>query len=1652
MKKIILITILILSKFHVIAQTSGPTQPEVQSFQPVSSADLVNTFTGDFSYNIPLFELPGPDGGYPFNIFYGSGNGMTQEASWVGLGWNLNPGAITRQMRNIPDEFDGTDKVQHFKTMDDSWSVGGTFITPTVELAGGKLPFNMNITVSYNSMTGVGIVLGGDLSFGKADKPGFFSGIGFSSGNLSGLDLNPRFGIRGVEQKSKTNVRQNSLSLGLNLNSIHGMRSMYFQHNTKIQSKRVNYSDNLTFGVTLSFADKDFSPSIEREMEGGTTELSLNIGSENVAVHARPTFKGFYSLQRLKKKGQVVEVPAYGYNHLDKAEANGLSDFNRENDQALTKKIPILPIPVSTYDIYSVSSQGFNASFRAYRGNVGFFEDQSKFSNLSDKNIGLEVGIGSGDLKVAADISVLGSTTDNLGWQLGEEFPKFKGSGNLTTNTYYEPFYYKVFGESTSMNPADFSSMYDNGLPGYVPIGGDFFSGFKLNSSIRILNSGGLKKYDAASKTLKNRVSRQQVIQNFKNGELINADGILNQFDFQFYTVEHLADNHPSKQNINFSNIGNPVSFFRNTLPSHHTGGFEVIKEDGTRYIFALPVYIKEQLDVSFSDFGCDKSSPSSDCPYTIDIPASANPNDPTTLNVTDSYSLLEVTKFPKHAHSYLLTAIIGPDYVDRGNDGITDDDLGYWVKFSYVKTTEDYKWKAPFLGANFIIGQESKAEDNMGVFSCGSREVWYLLSAETSTHIAEFDLSQRVDARGAYSYTQNKGSASTLGARSYKLDKISLYTKIERFNAEGGRKTGAVPIQTVHLNYAEAGDELCKGISNSGNGTKPGSSENRGKLTLQSVHTNYRNNTRGELTPYIFTYNAGNSQGEYNYDQHAVDRWGNYQPDLTGRNKNYFAPYTRQDLDPSLFSAWALKSIVLPSGSLVEVEYEPKEYAYVQNVPTATMQKIVGIGLASGKYYVDVNMPVLPDVIANASCNNSCKTDYIKTLFKGQDQLFVRLFVDLKNSQNETVSAYTLINDIEIVSGNKLRIYVDHAFSEGLVDVHPFQNAVYNYIKGNRLDLFTSPFSRPNDINNTSGLEKVKAVASVIGNVVKMYELFLSVERQCKMDGLGNISGPSSTGMSYTMQGNSYVRIPVLNGRKKGSGARVKSVKIYENADKTGDVTGTVYDYDTEETLVTSGGTVHKLLMSSGVAENEPETGSDENAIKRYEQWSSSAAVFSSITQFSEVPYNSSYYPGAGIGYSKVTVRSLATDKVVKGQLSSDIRTTGQVVNEFYTAKDFPVQTNRTVLGSSETFKHRKVELQLPYIGYSYAHLFASQGFSIELNDMHGKTKKVSYYGQDTEGKISSSPYSWQETYYKTKSTPYVAHRRDILQKLDNLLPLMCSEGNITNKLLGVEVEEFIDLRNASVSTSGLGHQINVDIIFKLPIVIPIPSYLPEISVVDEKVGSCVTNKIVNRFAIVDKVVSFDQGAYSVVKNEAFDELTGQPVLVSTIKTDHPDNLQNASIEKSYKYDIQGHWINEGMDGAYKNIAHEIIPSGGAPAVIKVESGKQGREFLHIFLGGCAPDLLKHYYPGDELILVPYTNSSPDYGQMASAIVISTQNEELVVESISGEAPMSLANSPEGIYIKVIRPGRRNMVGIPVSTIISAGNPLLNRELNECK
>ena len=97
--------IMIVGTTGVSALTNGPTVPEVTKFEPVDTKDIVNLYTGDFVYTLPVIDIPGPAGGYALALSYKAGISTEEEASWVGLGWNLQPGSISRNLAGLPDDF-----------------------------------------------------------------------------------------------------------------------------------------------------------------------------------------------------------------------------------------------------------------------------------------------------------------------------------------------------------------------------------------------------------------------------------------------------------------------------------------------------------------------------------------------------------------------------------------------------------------------------------------------------------------------------------------------------------------------------------------------------------------------------------------------------------------------------------------------------------------------------------------------------------------------------------------------------------------------------------------------------------------------------------------------------------------------------------------------------------------------------------------------------------------------------------------------------------------------------------------------------------------------------------------------------------------------------------------------------------------------------------------------------------------------------------------------------------------------------------------------------------------------------------------------------------------------------------------------------------
>jgi hypothetical protein len=208
----------------LMALTSGPSQPEMAGFEQASTSDMVDLFTGDFKYNIPLFDVDG----YPVSLAYQANSGMDEESSWVGLGWTLNPGAINRDMRGLPDDFKGDQVKREFNLKDNitfglNAGAGGEFVGFPIGVSG-------NVGLFYNNYRGFGFEFGvspsissGKPNANKTGNLGLKAGLGINYSSQGGFDISPNVGF----PKEIKGLFNGNLSLSLGgYNSRQGLKEL----------------------------------------------------------------------------------------------------------------------------------------------------------------------------------------------------------------------------------------------------------------------------------------------------------------------------------------------------------------------------------------------------------------------------------------------------------------------------------------------------------------------------------------------------------------------------------------------------------------------------------------------------------------------------------------------------------------------------------------------------------------------------------------------------------------------------------------------------------------------------------------------------------------------------------------------------------------------------------------------------------------------------------------------------------------------------------------------------------------------------------------------------------------------------------------------------------------------------------------------------------------------------------------------------------------------------------------------------------------------------------------------------------------------------------------------------------------------------------
>src|SRR5258708_5545546 len=333
---------------HRIARTEkkafggGPAQPEMQAFQSVNANNMVDLFSGDFSYNIPLMDV----GGYPVNISYRSGISMDQEASWVGLGWNVNPGTITRNLRGLPDDFNGTDSIKKTTSIKENKTIGVTGGGGgDIELTGFPISSGLgaSLGIFHNSYKGWGLENGVNVSLnaGSGSSGGLTGGLGLSLNNNSqdGLTLTPSLSVQ-LSQSSadESSGLSGSFSTSLPYNSRTGLKGLQLsigERQTKVDlENQKSYSSSGSISSEISFASMAYTPTITIPVSSRQYTFTAQVGLAEYVFHPSFFVSGYVSKQSIAPGDTTLSLPAYGYLHYQDGanNKNVLLDRNRETE------------------------------------------------------------------------------------------------------------------------------------------------------------------------------------------------------------------------------------------------------------------------------------------------------------------------------------------------------------------------------------------------------------------------------------------------------------------------------------------------------------------------------------------------------------------------------------------------------------------------------------------------------------------------------------------------------------------------------------------------------------------------------------------------------------------------------------------------------------------------------------------------------------------------------------------------------------------------------------------------------------------------------------------------------------------------------------------------------------------------------------------------------------------------------------------------------------------------------------------------------------------------------------------------------------------------------------------------------------------------
>lgn len=1574
---------------YASALTSGPASPEFSSFEPVSTTSMVDPFTGDFTYNLPVVSIPGADGGgYAMSLSYHSGVTPEEEASWVGFGWTLNAGAINRGKVGYPDEFDNVSVTKYNKIVP-SWTVstvqdlGLEIISSDAQattknrkqeaakaakvgksvfhesalsdnsfsaLAAGSsnIPsFNYSKSIRYNNYTGL------VKSHGFSSN---FKGMGsvrmnFTGGNATfGFSVNPLAILTDFVRKRMIKLKENLEKDGAN-----DTKKLDRTYKLLRASKNLQRSGffNPNFSSRASFQYPGLSVS---RTQGKSYNFSASVSGEVWAIGLEVGYSGNAHIV-VNEPATVLKANGYmnhlGYDELTTNEKNSdiITDHFIENETAFKKTDKNLGIPFGGADAFAISGEGMGGGFRVHHTKIPHYYPTKVTNKEVIKNIGLEFGYGQ-TIAVGLDVGLgfhrmqVDNWTEGKRDVLGQDI--YKKQGNV-------PFFQFMNDPAKSLRYTESNAVLSMKLE----------SGKKLNDE-DFLDGGG-DYYSALSTgtTPNNTIARES--SSFIEYRL-NSQGRLDKLS----------------ESIDINTYTEATNYIREV---------KVTKPNGAKYIYGVPVFAGGEKNLSV---GLMQTSTIPKRDYNSPERTALQEIEPLTVENDYVFSGDNILKNAivsgesidePYATSYLLTQIVSPDYIDVNDNGPDERDFGGWTKFTYRKKYElgndTYRHRAPYTGIYYNKGRLTNNYDQTGQFSTGQKEVAYMKTVETKTHIACFVTNSSVPS----DYSDLQTQLLNAGVSQAQINKYLMGSGVDRLDGrdakdpdpttgkdlaaagEKGNRTLdrlekivlfsksrlSTPLSITHFEYSY---ELVRGTPNNVNtvdasGVNPTPQPiNSGRLTLKKVWTDTEGLVKAKIAPYRFEYDYKES-GTYSqrilnkygsflddydilddnpeYKLGYLDSWGNYQDlGVSETQRKHYRSWNYQgelpdDYDPA---AWALKRIILPSGGEIQVQYEQKDYAYVQDKIATTMVSIMNTSANENGYKHDENKYYinLPDVGIDPTNAASVKKYFVRLA----QQYFSNVSFGQVSSSNFEIHDGTanrtknnmmrfkfLVNYTDNVTN--LGVGKSDDYVEGYCPVNKIgiennekiyfslggEKKVQKYLTPRRI-AFEQAKSMGNlalDVNNHLSL-----ATDIDGKLIeKAYDGISSVDANNDYDfGIAIkevkkylLKNPNSSGSNGDEQklrskmekANVLVKVPpksslceyfnpekshfklVVPSSKRGGGIRVKRLLMYNPGIEAGEESlyGSEYIYKTKD-----GGT-------SGVATNEPGEARIENALvdilPKYKQGAVNKLLAGADKSWAEGPLGEHLLPGPSVGHSRVVVKNIHSGK----------SNAGFVISEYLTCKEFPsVKVSQTDLktvkpsgnASLDKSHYKKTKFQIPLGLFNYVQdkAWLTQGYLFEVDDRHGMMKSSYTYNGNYEDYLSNPSNA---TIYASITNTYSNQAQDVISG-----SVINGDLVLKRKAARLGEEEDIAMYASQVEDRTWDFSIELDLnfFFMLP---PVFSFgaVPSISYNETELNQHITSRVLHRTTKLVESTSYADGIRTTTKNLAYSDLNGS-VIVSKVSS----------------------------------------------------------------------------------------------------------------------------------------------------------------------